>query len=176
MPTPPPLMTTTTTMMMRNRTSAVPSSTSSFSSSSLSLTSFAAREDDDDDDENKNKNDEDDDEDVDWRELFRSRDYDDPWSPRLPLPPTTGSTSTSTSTVAPSSVLDGTWTRRRHGMNLEPLTCAVVVFSGGGGAKESRDGNATAATTNADATDKMTVTATIEDVKARALCIDVQTH
>ena len=56
------------------------------------------------------------------------------------------------------------------------LTCAVVIVSGGGGAKESRDGNATAATTNADATDKMTVTATIEDVKARALCIDVQTH
>ena len=61
-------------------------------------------------------------------------------------------------------------------MNLKPLMCAVIVVSGSGGAKESHDSDGTAATTNADVTEKTTVTATIENVKARTSRVDMQTR
>lgn len=66
----------------------------------------------------------------DWRELFRSSDYDDPWSayrplsppvPSPPPPPSANARGEGGRSAVVASVLDGTWERRRHGLNLEPL-------------------------------------------------------
>mgnify|MGYP000706177013 CR=1 FL=1 len=64
---------------------------------------------------------------ADWREWFRSSDYDDPWSPYHSFQTTVDSNKLSKRHTGDyqktiiSNVLDGTWERRRHGMNLEPL-------------------------------------------------------
>ncbi|KAL7540845.1 hypothetical protein ACHAXR_010815 [Thalassiosira sp. AJA248-18] len=63
---------------------------------------------------------------TDWREWFRSSDYDDPWSTYHPLHHQTNGSSFSETkrdyqnTLIPS-ILTGSWTKRRHGMNLEPF-------------------------------------------------------
>ena len=61
----------------------------------------------------------------DWRAWFRSFDYDDPWSPYYPLEPKLhhNNDNADYQNIIVPSVLDGTWERRRHGMNLEPLLC-----------------------------------------------------
>lgn len=70
---------------------------------------------------------------ADWREWFRSADYDDPWSSYHPATTSGikcgGGNSMSLHSAQSAaddrgvirSMLGGTWERRRHGMNLEPL-------------------------------------------------------
>ena len=68
---------------------------------------------------------------IDWKETFSSFDYDNPWSAYIPLPTTkTISTekafeqnhvNTSKRGRVVESIINNTWHRRRHGMNLEPL-------------------------------------------------------
>lgn len=54
----------------------------------------------------------------DWRELFRSSDYDDPWAAYVPYK---GGELNGLRCHDLSSIMNGTWKRRRHGMNLEPM-------------------------------------------------------
>ena len=54
----------------------------------------------------------------DWRELFRSSDYDDPWAAYVPYK---NGDLDSLKGHDISSIINGTWKRRRHGMNLEPI-------------------------------------------------------
>mmetsp|Transcript_11426 Transcript_11426/g.28150 ORF Transcript_11426/g.28150 Transcript_11426/m.28150 type:complete len:659 (-) Transcript_11426:1200-3176(-) len=64
----------------------------------------------------------------DWRTMFRSWDYDDPWSPYHPLEPRSGGGDPDEGEYRRGivkSVVEGTWERRRHGMNLEPLLCTA---------------------------------------------------
>lgn len=74
----------------------------------------------------------------DWREWFRSQDYDDPWSPYYAFQHATGGSPATSSQAIPNhdelfkTIMDGTWKRRRHGMNLEPLTIKFAGDKGGG--------------------------------------------
>ncbi|KAL7542156.1 hypothetical protein ACHAWF_007105 [Thalassiosira exigua] len=68
---------------------------------------------------------------FDWRDLFRSLDYDDPWSPYVPFERSAdASISGDGAPDKPEDVvrrvLDGTWKRRRHGMGLEPLVVTLT--------------------------------------------------
>lgn len=78
---------------------------------------------------------------VDWREYFRSADYDDAWSSYFPITRkgdiknkngmigvgadnnnnhNSSSSEDYQKNIVPS-IINGTWIKRRHGMNLEPL-------------------------------------------------------
>jgi len=68
----------------------------------------------------------------DWREIFRSSDYDDAWSSYQPFISPTTATATNTSqqyqdttnsinNIDITPILNGTWKRRIFGMNLAPL-------------------------------------------------------
>ena len=74
---------------------------------------------------------------VDWREYFRSSDYDDAWSSYHPIihkgdiknkngigvvaaDSNRNSSEGYQKNIVPS-IINGTWIKRRHGMNLEPL-------------------------------------------------------
>eukprot|EP00984_Skeletonema_dohrnii_P028033 scaffold17852_cov94-Skeletonema_dohrnii-CCMP3373.AAC.1 len=74
---------------------------------------------------------------ADWRAWFSSNEYDDPWSPYRPLSPTTtlqqpssnkttsannSNTNNSQTTVKDILTNYNDWERRRHGMNLVPLS------------------------------------------------------
>lgn len=61
----------------------------------------------------------------DWRDLFRSAEYDNAWSPYIPFVVSqSGSTQPSSSTQQNTvqALVDGKWQKRRHGMNLVPLS------------------------------------------------------
>lgn len=74
---------------------------------------------------------------VDWRTWFNSHEYDDAWSSYRPLDHLQTTTQSSnnnnnnnsnndrTTTVGDILVNFNSWTRRRHGMNLEPLTLLI---------------------------------------------------
>jgi len=105
----------------------------------------------------------------DWRETFSSPDYDDPWSAYIPLPTTMTTTTTmafgqnSNDNVSKrgrviESIINKTWHRRRHGMNLEPLHIIVTPPT-----KDSHHNN-----NNNDAM--------VESTTAKTQRIDVQTR
>eukprot|EP00571_Detonula_confervacea_P013917 CAMPEP_0172302480 /NCGR_PEP_ID=MMETSP1058-20130122/4186_1 /TAXON_ID=83371 /ORGANISM="Detonula confervacea, Strain CCMP 353" /LENGTH=630 /DNA_ID=CAMNT_0013012985 /DNA_START=25 /DNA_END=1917 /DNA_ORIENTATION=- len=95
-----------------------------------------------------------------WREWFRSSDYDNPWSPYYSFQEVgeeeaiVGNNKSRRDdyqkTILPSA-LDGTWERRRHGMNLESLCImshhyrggvevdSIEEYSNGGKKKEEED-------------------------------------
>ena len=57
-------------------------------------------------------------EEEDWRATFRSSDYDDPWAAYVPYK---DGELNGHKRHDLSSIMNGTWKRRRHGMNLEPM-------------------------------------------------------
>lgn len=64
---------------------------------------------------------------ADWRAWFSSTEYDDPWSPYRPLPSTqlqqhSSNTNNSQNVVNTIITNYNDWERRRHGMNLVPLS------------------------------------------------------
>jgi hypothetical protein len=69
---------------------------------------------------------------IDWKETFSSFDYDNPWSAYIPLPTTTTTekafeqnhVNTSKRGRVVESIINNTWHRRRHGMNLGLLDAA----------------------------------------------------
>ncbi len=79
----------------------------------------------------------------DWKEWFRSQEYDDPWSPYYSFNSADGGSPATSSQAIPNydemfkNIMDGTWKRRRHGMNLEPLTIKFVGYDGGTSKEES---------------------------------------
>lgn len=75
----------------------------------------------------------------DWREWFRSTDCDDAWSPYIPFSnkgdknsmSSLGKLISGTKPDPVSALLEGTWRKRRHGMNLEPLHMHQTVSEEG---------------------------------------------
>jgi hypothetical protein len=67
---------------------------------------------------------------IEWRTLFRSSDYDDAWSPYIPIPVSldklNGGKLTQHGPVK--ALVEGRWEKRRHGMNLEPLLLHPRVY------------------------------------------------
>ena len=67
-----------------------------------------------------------------WREWFASSDYDGAWSSYQPLTQTALASSRDNNnqqhqhTLLVNSIQNGTWQRRRHGMNLEPLEITLT--------------------------------------------------
>lgn len=66
---------------------------------------------------------------TEWRELFRSTDFDDAWSPYIPIKKNSTDNSNPkdklnehiTQSSPINSLIEGKWQKRQHGMNLVPL-------------------------------------------------------
>ena len=113
---------------------------------------------------------------IDWREYFRSSDYDDAWSAYFPsitnhkegdiqntniensnLSNNNSSSEDYQKNIIPS-IINGTWVKRRHGMNLEPLRMTfrdvlvgddyIAAKRRDNTASQERDGGVQSTTTN----------------------------
>ncbi|KAK1744035.1 hypothetical protein QTG54_005632 [Skeletonema marinoi] len=124
---------------------------------------------------------------ADWRAWFSSNEYDDPWSPYRPLlSPTTPHQSSSNKTTAANNSNTNSqttvkailtnyneWERRRHGMNLVPLSLHLNDDSNLHSPPTQHDHNNTNTNTNNEASN--TPSQTIK-LQKRTQWIDTQTR